>query len=139
MNPDPFNALMSNVSNNGLVVPVEPSDLKAVWKVVEEMRGQRDSDEHIAIDARMYANACSPGANVLAVWYRVSMLSLIAMRTGLFAPGLPDAAKEAACNVAASFPMKMIGPEVNEGMPLDAEAFVKQIQDELGRLGLESK
>lgn len=137
MDPDPETLFANIAPKDGLVETVEPSDLKAVWKMVEEMRGQRDSNEHIAIDARMYANACSPGANVLAVWYRASFLGLIAKQTGLLAPEVPDDVADVVFKIAASFPMKPIQPGVvSKGLPLDVEAFVKQIQDELRQRGL---
>ena len=63
----------------------------------------------------------------------VSMLEMMAQQTGL---PVPELAKDVVFNVAASFLIKMMEPGVNDRMPLDVEAFVKQIQDELGRLGL---
>ena len=70
----------------------------------------------------------------MALWYRASILGLIAKQTGLLAPELPDHVQDAVFNVVASFPVKMMEPGVvYEGLPLDLQAFVKQIESELGR------
>lgn len=135
MNPDPENLFASNVSRDGLIVSVEPSDLKNVWKMGEEIQQQRGSKEHIAIDPRMFATVCSPGANVMALWHRASILSLIAQQTGLLTPELPDDARDVVFNVVAKFPIKLMQPGVvYDGLPLDVRAFVKQIEDELRQL-----
>lgn len=137
MDPDPIKMFMSNVSKDGLIVSVDPSDLKNVWKMGEEMQGQRDSNEHFAIDPRMFATVCSPGANRMALWYRASILGLIAQQTGLLAPELSNDAKDIVFNVAAKFPMKRLEPGVvYEGLPLDVQAFGKQIEEELRQRGL---
>jgi len=53
MQPDPTDAapnqFATTVSNNGVIVPVEPSDLKSVWKMAEEIRDQSDPNERYAI------------------------------------------------------------------------------------------
>jgi len=140
MQPDPteaaLNMFASNVSSNGEIVPVEPSDLKSVWKIVEEIREHSGSNEHSAIDVRTYAEVCSPGANVMAVWYRASMFGVLVQSAGLLAPELPDDATDVVFNVAARFPIKFMKPGVvSQGLPLDAEEFMKQVEDELRRLG----
>ena len=87
MQPDPsedaLNQFASKVSNNGEIVPVEPSDLKKVWKMAEEIRERSDPKVHSAIDVRTYAEVCSPGANVMAVWYRASMLGVLVHSAGV--------------------------------------------------------
>jgi len=140
MQPDPaeaaLNMFASSLSNDGVILPVEPSDLKSVWKIAEEIREHSGSNKHSAIDVRTYAEVCSPGANVMAVWYRASMFGVLVQSAGLLAPELPDDAKDVVFNVAARFPFKFIEPGVvHDGLPVDVQAFVKQVEDELGRLG----
>ena len=143
MQPDPsedaLKQFASNVSNNDVIVPVEPSDLKSVWKMAEEIREHSDPKKHTAVDARSFEAVCSPGANVMAVWYRASMLGMLAQSTGLLAPESPDEAKDIVFNVAARFPIKFMQPGVvSQGLPLDVEEFVKQVEDELHRLGFKA-
>jgi hypothetical protein len=131
-----LNMFANTVSSDGVILPVEPSDLKQVWKMTEEIREHSDPNVHVAIDVRGYADVCSPGANMMAIWYRASMLGLIAEQTGLFAPELPEEARDVVFDVAAKFPIKFMRPGVvHDGLPVDVEAFVKQVEDELHRLG----
>ena len=139
MQPDPsedaLNQFGRTVSNNGVIVPVEPSDLKNVWKIAEEIQEQHPK-EHTSIDVRSFEAVCSPGANVMAVWYRASMLGMLAQSTGFLAPELPDDTKDVVFKVAARFPIKFMEPGVAyQGLPLDVQEFVKQVEDELQRLG----
>ena len=141
MQPDPteaaLNQFSSTVSNNGLIVPVAPADLKNVWNKRLETLAQYPN-EQMAIDPRMFASVCSPGANLMAIWYRASMLGLLAQRTGLLAPELPDEAKDVVFNFAARFPIKFMQlGVVYDGLPVDVQDFMKQVEDELRRLGFE--
>ena len=105
--------------------------------MAEEMREHNDPKVQYAIDARSFAEVCSPGANVTAVWYRASMLGMLAQTIGMLAPELPAEVREAVFNVAASFPFKFMKPgDVHEGLPLDVQEFVKQLEEELRRLGI---
>ncbi|MDQ1407192.1 MAG: hypothetical protein QOG55_2821 [Acidobacteriaceae bacterium] len=98
----------------GDVPAVKPDDLKSVWRL---FGGQsRSTGENV------YKSVCSPGADVRSVWYRASMLTLLArwMRDGQ-----PD---DAVFEVLATFPMeKMRTGIVREGLPFDVEEFVKRI------------
>jgi hypothetical protein len=139
MQPDPSehqNIFAAKIAENGMIFPVEPSDLKSVWKMTEERRNRSDRNEHTATDVQVFAQVCSPGANVMAVWYRASMLGMLVQSAGLLAPELPHEAKDAVFNVAARFPIKFMVPGVvHEGLPMDVQEFMKQVEDELGRLG----
>jgi hypothetical protein len=137
MQPDPAEAVhlfLSNVSNNGLIVPIDPADLKNVWKLGREMQEEHPK-EHTAIDLRVLETVCSPGANVMAVWYRASMLGLLAELVGLFPPEMPEDAKNVIFKIFAQFPIKLMGPGVSQGFPLDVQEFMKQVEDELRGLG----
>ena len=72
----------------------------------------------------------------MALWYRASMLGLLAQRTWLMAPALPDEAKDAVFNLAARFPINFLVPGVEyQGFPVDVQEFMKQVEDEVRRLG----
>ena len=74
------------------------------------------------MDVRSFAADCSPDANVTAVWYRASMLGVLAQPTGLLAPEVPDNVKDAVFNVAARFPFRFMQPGVvYQGLPLDPQ------------------
>jgi hypothetical protein len=76
--------------------------------------------------------ACSPGADVFAVWYRAATLQLLCGRIGVSSPWLTDSVLDkAVIKVAATFPIeKMQVGIVHQGPPLDVPAFVKQIEAE---------
>jgi hypothetical protein len=73
---NPFKDMPWMVDINFPVPVVEPADLKIVWELQQKVREQHPG-EQVGIDVRSYMTACSPGANTLAVWYRLSMLGLL--------------------------------------------------------------
>lgn len=116
------------------VAAVNPDDLRKVWKMMRDVQAHGPG-QGVSIDSRMYTKECSPGANVMAVWYRASMLGILQMLPEPpLAPwthnsGLDDAVFQ----VAAAFPMKnMRVGVVHEGPPLDMQEFLKQIQSASG-------
>ena len=73
---------------------------------------------------------CSPGANVVAVWYRASILGVLQMLPGNpLAPWLDEGLlDEAVFQIAATFPMKKLPVGlVKNGLPFDVQELVKQI------------
>ena len=96
---------------------------------------QRDAPNHApnqsgSIDISLYQRTCSPGAEVGAVWYRVSILQLLAGPIGLLTPWLHDGElPDAVFNLAATFPMNRLSVgEVNQGLPFDVQGFIKQLE-----------
>lgn len=82
------------------------------------------------IDIRSFQHVCSPGANVMAVWFRVSMLEAMKVMTpDMLAPWTHNNdLDDVVFQVAATFPMKkMQVGVVHDGPPFDVEEFVKQI------------
>src|SRR5215471_14273182 len=96
-------------SLEGLIPAVDPVDLRSVWEMQREVQARR-SGQHTAINAEFYKRACSPGANVGAVWFRASLLGMLEM-FGMLTPwtheGVPT---DEVFKVAANFPVK--------GMPI---------------------
>jgi hypothetical protein len=126
---DPF----SWFSGQGPVAAVDPADLRSVWEMQRDV--QRNAPNHApsqtsSISVGLYQQACRPGAEVGAVWYRVSMLHLLAGPIGLLIPLLHDGELlDAVFNLAATFPMnKLSVGEVNQGLPFDVQEFIKQLE-----------
>ena|ERR1700693_3060360 len=118
-------------TEDGLIAAVEPSYLKSVFKMQREMQPAAPSVTAISSDP--YERVWSPGADVFAVWYRASMLVSLAERMGLLPPELPSEVRDVVFNVVAKFPMKRMEPGVQyQGLPLDVDGFVKQIEHDLG-------
>ena len=90
----------------------------------------RAGGEHFSIGIRSYERACSPGADVQAIWFRASMLEAMKLTTpDMLAPWTHDGdLDDAVFQVAATFPMKKMAIGVEQkGLPLDVEEFVKQV------------
>jgi hypothetical protein len=129
---------LSWFSDQGPVAAVDPGDLRSVWEMQRDF--QRNAPNHApnqtgSIDISLYQRACSPGAEVGAVWYRVSMLQLLAGPIGLLTPWLHDGElPDAVFKLAATFPMnKLSVGEVNQGLPFDVQGFIKQLEQQTSR------
>ena len=66
----------------GPILPVDPADLRSRWEMQRELQrrvqARRPGGPFIIAD-EMYKRACSPGAYVGAVWYRISQIGLLQM------------------------------------------------------------
>jgi len=115
----------------GGVAAVDPDDMKKLWQLFRDVQSRSGGIEGgVAIDMRLYERACSPGADVQAVWFRAAILeTLKQLRPELLAPWIHDGEfDDAVFQVAATFPMeKMRTGAVREGLPFDVEEFVKRI------------
>jgi|SRR5208337_281473 len=64
-------------SSSNLPVPVvDSADLKIVWELQRKVQKEHPG-EQIAIDVRNHLKVSSPGADVWAVWYRLSKLAML--------------------------------------------------------------
>jgi len=118
-------------SPEGGVAAVNPDDMKKLWQLFRDVQSRSGGiGGGVAIDMGLYERACSPGADVQAVWFRAAILeTLKQLRPELLAPWLEDGEfDDAVFQVAATFPMEKMGTGVvREGLPVDVEEFVKQI------------
>src|SRR5262249_43503972 len=78
---NPFDKLWAaaGVSEDGFVPAVDPADMKSICGMGRESLAAAQaagSTGGHAIGMSVYESVCSPGANVTAAWYRVSMLNL---------------------------------------------------------------
>jgi hypothetical protein len=123
--------------SQGDVPAVNPADLKAVRAFSREVQAATGGQGSI-IEPALYQRACSPGADVEAVWYRASMLGLLEMLPTVDPQMFPESPltpwthngelDDAVLQVAATFPMKRMGVGVvHEGLPFDVEEFLKQV------------
>jgi hypothetical protein len=118
---------------DGLIPTVDPTDLKNVWAMQEEIIAAHPG-QNIGIGHSLYERACSHGANVPAVFFRVSMLRMLQTirdSEGLILPWLHDGKPDdAVFKVLATLPMTGLPPGGRTGFPFDIEEFGKLIKKE---------
>jgi len=110
-------------SSPGPIPAVDPSDLRKVW---DFMSGIPDTGSGATgVDVDVFKSICSPGADVIAVWWRASLLQL-GERLGLVSRWLSNGRlDDAVINVAADFPMDKIEAGVlYNGLPFDVQKFI---------------
>ena len=92
-------------------------------------------DQPTVVDPHIFAQACEPDTDVMAAWYRTSILALL-QRGGLLPSDLSDEAKSVVFEIVATFPMKQmeIG-KVYHGLPADLQELATKIKQQLDLLG----
>ena len=125
------------ISENKPVAAVAPADLKSVWAMQDDVQA-RSPGQQVTISVDLWKSACSAGADVRAVFFRVSMLRMLQMLSGsggLISPWLHDGKPDdAVFKVVATLPM--IGLQLGtprQGFPFDAEELIKLIKKESER------
>jgi hypothetical protein len=118
---------------DGPIPIVDPADLKSVWAMQEDVTATHPGQQ-IGIASSLYERACTTGANVQAVFFRVSMLRVLKMMTesdGLILPWLHDGKPEDALfKVLAAMPMNGLPPGGRQGLPFDVEEFRRLLNKE---------
>ena len=112
------------------VTAVNPEDLRNVWKMIRDLQARALAGQSGSISNELYEGACSPGANVVAVWYRASILEVLQMLPGN--PLMPWSHQgelhDAVFQITATFPMKKLPVGLlKNGLPFDVQELVKQI------------
>ena len=104
----------------GFIPAVDPADLRSVWEMQRGFQARAS-----LIDHEFYKRACSPGANVGAVWFRASLVGMLEM-IGMLAPWIQEGViADAVFHVAATFPMKGMAIGVpRQGLPFDVQEFL---------------
>jgi hypothetical protein len=116
-------------SQEGGVPTVNPADLKKVWQVSADFEASNPG-QCGAIGNAVYESVCSPGADVVSVWYRAGMLwALKQVQPDPLAQWTHDGQlDDVVFEVASAFPMeKMRAGVVHNALPFDVEEFVKQV------------
>lgn len=114
-----FRAFIKVAEEGATIPPVDEHDLKALHELSIE-RAKRYCGKDGVISIEMTARACSPAANLPAVWLRHTQLRTL-YRQGLLAEWQHGATlDDAVFRIAATIPMV--------GTRLDAQAFVGQLR-----------
>ena len=110
------------------IPPVEPGDLRAVREFIDRVRAEMPETNvtkqpsSIGISAKLLAEVCSPGANVMAVYARSILLDVL-VGQGLLAPWQHGARlDDAVFNVAATLPI----PKLDL---FDSDAFLQRLRE----------
>ena len=112
------------------VAAVSPDDLRNVWTMMRDFEARTPVGQTGRLSSGLYEGACSPGANVLAVWYRASILEVLQMlpENPLTPWSHRGELDDAVFQIAATFPMKKLPIGlVKDGLPFDVQELVKQI------------
>jgi len=112
------------------VTAVNSDDLRKVWKMMRDLQAPTPAGPSGSSSSGLYESVCSPGANVVAVWYRASMLEVLQMLPGnpLTPWSREGQLDDTVFKVAATFPMKKLPIGlVKDGLPFDVQELVKQI------------
>jgi hypothetical protein len=112
------------------VPEVDPDDLKAIWQIGEALQANQ-SGEKKAVGVEVIKQACKPGANIEATWYRsavIWMLTQVAPQQ--LAPWLRDGkVADPVFRVMASIPIEWPGSEVRKGLPLNVVEFLRRLNE----------
>jgi hypothetical protein len=114
-----FRAFIRAAEEGAAIPPVSEDDLKCLHEVCVDMtRRYAGKDGVVSLD--VMARACSPGANLPAVWLRHTQLRLL-VRQGLLAEWQAGTdLDDAVYRVAATIPMS--------GVHFDPETFVRRLR-----------
>ena len=114
-----FREFITAAEEGATIPPVGEDDLKRLYEASLDMtRRYCGKDGVLSVD--VMERACSPGANLPAVWLRHTQLRLL-VRQGLLAEWQHDKAlDDAVFQVAATLPMNLVR--------FDPEAFVRRLR-----------
>jgi len=120
-------------SENDLVPSVNPANFRSVEAVQRDVRS-RFAGKQVLMDNDAWKRACSPGADLFAMFYRIAFLEMLADQ-GFLSPWLHNGElDDAVFKVFATFPLKRIqrgrSGRSQEGFPFDVEELMKQIEKE---------
>lgn len=115
------------IGKPGEPVPVvEPADLKRLWAYAQELRARYPSGG-MATGIDVLKHMCSPGADIRAVSYRSTMLSMLALMLESAWPG--GQPSEAAFEVAAQMELTWMDVGVpHRGLPFDVGRFLGEVR-----------
>ena len=109
----------------GEQVPAADSeDVKAAWALTREVE-KTHPGRQVGIGTEIFERTCRPGADIQAVFYRASMITML-LRV---APELQDQL-DAVFRAAAEIPMEWMGVGTpRRGFPFDAEDFMRRVRE----------
>jgi hypothetical protein len=104
----------------GRPVPaVHPDDLKRVWSFIASEQGGGPGN---SVSLNLFAGLCDANANVLAVWFRATLVKALLQQGQLEGWREGASLREKVFEVAASFPLPQ-GPE-----SFDPDAFIAALE-----------
>ena len=125
--PEKSMAFFLGADQGAAIPPVDPIDIRHLQELHEKLNAQhRDAGMEGcgSIDARVMASACSPGADMGAVWLRASLLGIMVQQGFLAEWQRGKELDEAVYRVAATIPLN--------GVQLDPNTFVQRLREEIG-------
>jgi hypothetical protein len=118
-------SFMQDVEQGAAIPPVDPIDVRHVLELYERVDAERYNlgmEGRTAIGTDLMATACSPGADVGAVWLRSAMLGLM-IKQGVLADWQHGTQlDDGVYRVAATMPLS--------GFQFDPTAFVRRLREE---------
>ena len=113
------------------VAEVDPDDLKTIWQEARNLQS-RHPGRNASIGSDGMKAICKPGANVLAVWYRLSMIWVLnRFAQERLAPWVKgEEVSDAVFRTMATIPMEWIGHTDREGLPFDVEEFFSRLRED---------
>ncbi len=120
--PESFRAFIKAAEQGAPIPPVAEDDFRRFHEMYADIAKRHcGKDGYVSVD--LMARACSPGANLPAVWLRHTQLRLL-LRQGVLAEWQRGAAlDDAVYQLAATIPMN--------GVHFDQEVFVRRLRDNL--------
>ncbi|MGH9522913.1 MAG: hypothetical protein ACRD3E_10310 [Terriglobales bacterium] len=121
---------LESISSGEAVPPVAPSDLAAVIKLMKEIEQSRPPGPGPAgIASNVFQSACSPGADVMAVWFRATNL-LIALKHGEFAQCEEEGKlKDDFLGLWATFPFRAVDVQQDGSFHLNGDEFNEALRN----------
>src|ERR1041384_6229707 len=89
----------------------------------------RHPGQSVCLGIELMKNVCKPGADVQAVWYRMSLVWVLSQvaREQLAAWTKEGELDDAVYRTIAKIPMEWIGNNEREGLPFDVEDFFRRL------------
>lgn len=127
--PEETQALRFGGEAGESVPEVDPDDLKAIWQIGEELQANHSAAKAVGVE--VMKQACKPGANIEATWYRSSVIWVLTqVAQQQLAPWLRDGkVVDPVFRVMASIPMEWVGSEVKQGLPFNVEEFLRRLNE----------
>jgi hypothetical protein len=116
-----------SLTSGAPVPPVNPDDVKRVWRFIWEAVGGRQAAEGeasaaIGFDVGLIAQQCGPGADVLAVFFRTALLQPL-LREGMLDDWREgNELRVSVFGAAATFPLQ------NGIKSFDPKAFIERLR-----------
>ncbi len=112
--------------SNAPVPAVDPSDLRAVCDFGGDIPSE--PGKMAAVSADLFAQACSPGADIFAIWYRSAMLGLVfaAFEIPFWLREHRHVKANYIFEVFSRLPMR--GPSQDRRLPFDFRALLAELE-----------